>query len=109
MGVQATDNGEMETVVFVFGTQLVEAIGSGGTYQASFVVPTNPKEQLLAAGLNVTEVEGSIAFPYFIEATDRAGNSSRYPEGSELIARLLDKTLPEAKITEKKKKKKTKL
>merc|ERR1712000_608721 len=102
INVQVTDNGEMETVVFVFGTQQIEAIGSGGTYQASFVVPINPKEELRAAGVSFTEVEGSIEFPYFIQATDRAGNSSRYPEGSGLIARLLDKTLPVAKINRQK-------
>ncbi|MDP6999736.1 MAG: Ig-like domain-containing protein, partial [Candidatus Poribacteria bacterium] len=100
--VQVTDNGELETVVFVFGTQQVKAIGAGETYRASFVVPIDPKAELRAAGLNFTEVEGSVEFPYFIQAIDQAGNSSRYPEGSELVARLLDKTLPLAKTNRRK-------
>ncbi|MDP7278863.1 MAG: Ig-like domain-containing protein, partial [Candidatus Poribacteria bacterium] len=97
--VEVTDNGEIETVAFVFGTQLIEANeSSGGNYRASFVVPTDPKADLQAAGVDFTEVDGTIEFPYFIQATDLGGNTTFYPEGATLIARLLDKTLPVAKI-----------
>ncbi len=101
--VKVVDNGELELVAFVFGTQLIKAnSASDDNYQAKFVVPTNPIAELRAAGIDFTEVDGIIEFPFFIQATDLGGNTTLYPEGGSLTARLLDKTLPVAEIDQNK-------
>ncbi|MDP6598461.1 MAG: Ig-like domain-containing protein [Candidatus Poribacteria bacterium] len=97
---KVTDNDQVETVTFLFGTQLIEANpSSAGNYRASLVVPENPQSDLRAAGVDYTEMDGTIEFPFSIQATDWGGNTTFYPPGTALMARLVDKTLPAAKIT----------
>ena len=100
LDIGVTDNGLVERVMVIFGGQQVRAgVSSAGNYKASFAVTANPKSDLKSAGIDFKEIDGIIEFPVSIRATDLAGNTAVYPEQPALlIARLLDKTLPVAKI-----------
>ena len=92
------DNGEIQLVSFVFAGQEQPASGSGDSYRTRFVVPKNPTEVLRSAGLGVSVNQGSIDYPYYISASDSAGNQVRYPLEGDLLIRLLDRTPPQARI-----------
>ncbi|MFP6750491.1 MAG: PKD domain-containing protein, partial [Pirellulaceae bacterium] len=92
------DNGEVQSVSFVFAGHEQPASGSGDLYRTRFVVPKNPKATLRSAGLSVGGNEGSIDYPYYINASDSAGNQVRYPQEGDLLIRLLDRTPPQARI-----------
>ena len=83
---------------FVFAGHEQPASGSGDAYRTRFVVPKNPKATLRSAGLSVGGNEGSIDYPYYINASDSAGNQVRYPQEGDLLIRLLDRTPPQARI-----------
>ena len=46
-------------------------------------------------GIDASALEQGVDFPYYIEATDRAGNVARLPKDSEFTLRVVDKTPPQ--------------
>ena len=101
MKASVADNDKVDRVNVVLVETESLASRSGDSFEAQVDVPDNPLDLMRAAGItgiDASALEQGVDFPYYIEATDRAGNVARLPKDKEFILRVVDKTLPQASI-----------
>ena len=101
MKATVTDNDKIDQVKVVLVGKESLASRSGDFFEAQVDVPENPLDLMRAAGItgiDASALEQGLDFPYYIEATDRAGNVARLPKDSEFTLRVVDRTPPQASI-----------